>query len=277
MQFLKKVKRFVWVIFTLNQIYDLLLREINRLESSRHLNPLNKFGRKVFSQTDEDGITLEIVRRLGLGPGSLYAEFGVGNGLENNTLVLAASGWRGVWVGGEDLAFEVSKGKRFAYFKEWITRDNIAGLTQNGLKFLGAERFDLISLDLDGNDIYFVEQILSKGLGPKVFIVEYNGKFPPPIKFQIDYDEKHTWRDDDYFGASLSSYVEMFAKHGYRLVCCNSSSGLNAFFVANEFSNRFVDVPAEIEKLYVEPRYFLYQRYGHRSSPKLVAKFLSDN
>jgi hypothetical protein len=33
-------------------------------------------------------------------------EFGVGDGTENNTLVLLSIGWRGAWVGGENLAFD---------------------------------------------------------------------------------------------------------------------------------------------------------------------------
>ena len=70
------------------------------------VNPLNKFGRKVFSQSYEDGITLEIVRRLEIMSSTgTYVELGVGNGLENNTLVLASLGWKGVWIGGESLDF----------------------------------------------------------------------------------------------------------------------------------------------------------------------------
>jgi hypothetical protein len=33
------------------------------------------------------------------------AEFGVSDGMENSTLVLAALGWSGFWVGGEQLKF----------------------------------------------------------------------------------------------------------------------------------------------------------------------------
>ena len=34
-------------------------------------------------------------------------EFGVGNGMENNTLALAALGWTGLWAGSEELAFNL--------------------------------------------------------------------------------------------------------------------------------------------------------------------------
>ena len=47
---------------------------------------------------------------------------------------------------------------------------------------------------------------------PKVFIVEYNAKFFPPIEFIIDYDENHKWTGDDYFGASLTSLEKLFKK-----------------------------------------------------------------
>src|SRR5216117_3899221 len=61
-------------------------------------NPLLKLGRKYFSQNDEDGILLEILRRLGIDNG-VFVELGVGTGLENNTLILLMSGWQGVWLG----------------------------------------------------------------------------------------------------------------------------------------------------------------------------------
>src|SRR6516225_11835412 len=67
----------------------------------QHGNPLNRFGKKCFSQSDEDGITLEILRRIGVLESGVFAEFGVGDGTENNTLILAALGWKGFWVSGE--------------------------------------------------------------------------------------------------------------------------------------------------------------------------------
>jgi hypothetical protein len=51
-------------------------------------------------------------------------EFGVGDGTENNTLILLSIGWRGVWVGGENLAFDPDVNpKRLFYKKEWVSHD----------------------------------------------------------------------------------------------------------------------------------------------------------
>jgi hypothetical protein len=77
-----------------------------------------------------------------------------------------------------------------------------------------------------------------KGILAKLFIVEYNAKFPPPIEFQIDYDPRHTWAHDDYYGASLSSFDRLFSRFGYRLVCCNAHTGANAFFVDADHAER---------------------------------------
>ena len=252
-----------------------LFDQTKRIQQSSK-NPLNRFGKKCFSQTDEDGITLEILRRMDALESGVYVEFGVGDGTENNTLILAALGWKGVWVGNEELAFDLGKtdSNRFAYIKGWVTLENIADSIQKGLAQVHEQAIDVLSFDLDGNDIYFVEKILRSGFKPKLFVVEYNAKFPPPVKFQIQYDPNHQWLGDDYFGASLSSFSELFAQFGYRLVCCNSHTGSNAFFVHEAYADRFADVPTEISDIYVEPRYFLYQDYGHPGSIKTVAQIM---
>lgn len=242
-----------------------------------HSNPLNKFGQKCFSQTDEDGITLEILKRLKCIDKGFFAEYGVGNGTENNTLILKALGWKGFWIGGEDLAFEVKTvNPDFSYIKDWITQDNIVGLSNEGMKNIGEKNSpDVISIDLDGNDIYLVEKLLTMCFYPKLFIVEYNAKFPPPVKWKIDYNPTHIWQGDDYYGASLSSFVDLFEKHGYKLVCCNSHTGCNAFFVRTEYTDAFSDVPKDINDIYVPPRYYLYNKFGHENSLKTVEKLFS--
>ncbi len=64
-------------------------------------NRLERYGFKVYSQCDEDGIIQEIFNRIGL-KSSTFIEFGVGNGLENNTLKLLLEGWSGLRIVGND-------------------------------------------------------------------------------------------------------------------------------------------------------------------------------
>jgi hypothetical protein len=252
-----------------NAVKDLLIRHSMHRLYADHPNPLNKFGRKCFSQTDEDGITLEIVRRLGVKKGT-FAEFGVGDGLENNTIILGALGWRGFWVSADDLAMDIPKSGRLLYIRDWVTLESVSRHTRAGLDFLGADRLDVISLDMDGNDIYFVEDLLKNGFAPKLFIVEYNGKFPPPARFQIAYDPDFSWAMDDYYGAALANFMDLFERHGFRLVCCNSFNGGNAFFVRNDFSHLFGDVPTDINDVYSEICYYMYSSHGHRPCARTV-------
>jgi hypothetical protein len=237
-------------------------------------NPLNRFGAKYFSQTDEDGITLEIIRRLGIKAGT-FAELGVGDGLENNTLILLANGWRGFWIGGQDLVFNHKVNpKRFVFFKAWVSLENLVPLMQQGFQNIATNELDVLSLDLDGNDYYFAKELLKMGTRPKLFILEYNAKFPPPIKWAIEYDANHSWDATDYFGASLASFSDLLAEFSYSLVCCNAATGSNAFFVRNEFLSRFSDVPKNVDDIFVGCRYQLHRQWGHPPSPKTVEQML---
>jgi hypothetical protein len=244
-----------------------------------HPNPITSCGGRVFSQNDEDGITLELLRRVGLS-GGVFAELGVGNGFENNTLVLAAAGWSGFWIGGEELSIDFNPHKvlrlNFTYRKQWIKLSNVVELCKEGLEAIRRPACDLISLDLDGNDYYLAEKLLSSGFLPKIFIVEYNAKFPPPIKFKIAYDDNHRWSEDDYFGASLAEFSDLFEVHGYFLACCNIT-GVNAFFVKNEFKSAFAEIPDRVELIYASPKYYLsgLDCCGHKTSMRTIAKIFS--
>jgi hypothetical protein len=255
------------------KVYNLTLMKAHEEARRNHPNPLARFGRKCFSQTDEDGITIEIVRRLGISKGT-FLEFGVGDGTENNTLILLSMGWSGVWIGGQDLVLDVSDSPRLNFLKNWVTLENVLDLVEQAKKLGRFDNPDIVSLDLDGNDLYFAESMLAVGICPACFIVEYNPKFPPPIQFSIQYASNHIWQGDDYFGASLCSFATLFEKYGYVLVCCNAASGANAFFVKMENTIYFQDVPKKIEQIYSPPNNNLYSRWGHASSIKCLEQII---
>jgi hypothetical protein len=144
---------------------------------------------------------------------------------------------------------------------------------KRGIGKIGTTKVNLVSMDLDGNDFFFVKAILEQGLDPDVFIVEYNGKFPPPIRFTIDYDASYNWSGSDYFGASLQSFVDLFESFGFRLICCNVT-GANAFFVAERHAGLFADVPKETETLFMPPDYNWFVRRGHSPDPRSIEYFL---
>ena len=108
-------------------LYEIELRKEIRRRQIEHPNPFCKFGSFGFSQNDEDGLTIEILKRLGISKGT-FCEFGVGDGTENNTLILLALGWSGVWIGGQDIVLNTSNSSKLKFIKNWITKENILDL-----------------------------------------------------------------------------------------------------------------------------------------------------
>ena len=265
----RKISKKIKKAFGLSGYFDTERAVLTRKRQYEHPNQFVRYGKNCFSQSDEDGLTLEIIKRIGINDG-IFAEFGVGNGTENNTLFLLSLNWKGFWSGGEDIAFDVSKTKRLFFYKKWINQENICSLMDRGMSELDVDDIDLISVDLDGNDLYFCEELLKNGFKPSVFIVEYNAKFPPPIEFCIDYNPSHFWDHTDYFGASLQSFYNMFEKYDYSLICCNAATGANAFFVKNIYLDLFPETPDNIEDIYVDCQYYLVTQYGHKQSVKTI-------
>lgn len=224
----------------------------------RAVSALECFGQKGYSQNDEDGILIEIFRRIGIAHRT-FVEVGVGNGLENNTALWLKQGWRGAWFEGnpqhlrfirDHFAPDIAA-KRLTAFEAIITKENCSALIADA-GFKG--EIDLLSIDVDGNDYYIFEQL--RGLAPRVVVIEYNAKFPPPLRWVIPYDPGFCWDGSDWFGASLEAMNDVFRKKGYCLVGCNVT-GANAFFVRDDLVvNRFYR-PGEVAVHYQPARYFL--------------------
>lgn len=206
----------------------------NSRRSSDPLSP-SGYAYKVYSQSDEDGITAEIFRRIGT-DSRVFVEFGVGDGLENNTVSLLLSGWSGLWIEGDPRLCGVIRGGfpgllgsgRLKLINSFVTPENIDGLIVGSL---ATTQVDLLSVDIDGNDAHVLSHITS--IRPRVVIVEYNAKFGPSIDYCMPYKADHAWRKSDTFGASLKHFERLLGGRGYSLVCCNVV-GTNAFFVRQD-------------------------------------------
>lgn len=234
----------------------------------------------VYSQCDEDGIIRECLRRISENTSlsHTFVEIGCADGLENNTHLLLLDGFKGVWVdGNEEKISSLKKSIGGSVFEKlWIVEamvslDCATLLAQRAKRFLMTESLDFLSLDIDGNDWHVLPHFLSK-LNPKLVCVEYNAKFPPPSRLVMQYNESHSWSGNDYFGASLQSWVDMLAENNYSLVSC-SLNGANAFFVRNDLLDGFSSYPPE--QLYRPPRYYLNEvSKGHAPSISWIKQAL---
>ena len=269
MNIIKKIKNLSFKLFKVINLFPVLFEIFleshyqKRRDISR--NPfLKSFKRySIFSQSDEDSIIDEITKRMGITKGK-FIELGVGNGKQNNTLSLLAQGWKGLWIGNEEIIFKPRKNLKF--INSWITKENINQIISPNLSFFNSEidcknnDIDLLSIDLDGNDYYIWDRILSSGVNPKIVIAEYNGTLGPRANWIMPYQEFNDWksRKDNYFGASFLSLVNLFKKYNYFPVCCNSDTGVNLFLVKENFKIKFKEIQnLQLDDIYESPHYAL--------------------
>ncbi|MCA8922229.1 MAG: FkbM family methyltransferase [Planctomycetes bacterium] len=249
----------------------LVQQELDRLRALPcHSDPrcLVRFGAKVYSQNDEDGILAEVFRRIGT-TNQRFVEIGVEAGLENNTLALLFQGWSGVWVEGHPpYVNQIRKGFQrtidsgaLQVLEAYVNRETVDALIAGACD---VPEIDLLSLDIDGNDLHVFEAI--QCVRPRVVVMEYNAKFPPPIEYGLVYDPDYLWEGDDCFGASLTTLEARMRARGYRLVGCNLT-GSNAFFVRHDLvAGKFLE-PYTAEVHYQPARYHLSGfRAGHPPS-----------
>jgi len=238
----------------------------NLLNSPRYADrrKLNHYEHQVFSQNGEDGILAEIFRRIGA-KDRFFVEFGVGNGLENNTTFLLTQNWRGAWIEGNSQSITEIQSQfrkplqsgQLKLLNSFITAENIDTLF--GQLNIPTE-FDLLSLDIDRNT-YHVWKALSR-YKPRVVAIEYNATYPAGANWISEYNPQRLWNNSMYFGASLKAFEQLGAASGYVLVGCDLS-GINAFFVRNTERLDLFAEPFTAENHYEPPRYWSGRREGH--------------
>jgi hypothetical protein len=195
---------------------------------------LAKYGKKVYSQNDEDGIIEYLFCCIG-STNRFFVEIGVsppwrlgrrldihGSGLECNCRLLTERGWKGIMIDGKQYppSFDVKS--------EFVTAENINPILS---KYRVPHEFDLFSLDVDGND-YWIWKALR--YAPRVVVIEYNPSLAAGESKTIKYDPQFSWARNGctkYYGASLLALKKLGDQKGYTLVYAN---GVNAFFVKSD-------------------------------------------
>ncbi len=182
------------------------------------------------SQNGEDGILKELCFRLGLTRG-YFVEFGVQEPLACNTTIFAREyKWAGLYIECDEEAYAATVDlyedrKDIAVARAFLTTDNIVPIFEN---FDVPIEFDILSVDVDGNDFWFWRALGS--YRPKLVVIEYNGAYCPPGDWVVAYDPNFKWDGSSYFGASLSAIKALGDQLGYSLIG-TESKGINAFFV----------------------------------------------
>jgi hypothetical protein len=178
---------------------------------------LHRHRARHFSQNGEDGVIERLMELIGV-TNRFYVELGTGCGDECNTRYLREKGWSGVML---DCDHENSA---LGLHKEFITAANVDALMA---KYNVPASFDLLSLDIDGND-YWVWKALSSYYRPRVAVIEYNAGVPDNVAVTIPYDPEYHWCGQPNTGQSLLALRNLSITKNYSLVYANAP---NAFLV----------------------------------------------
>jgi hypothetical protein len=246
-------------------VEDYLQKYLYRSEKAADLKWLGSYERQTYSQSGEDGVIEEIFKRIGT-TNKQFVEFGVSQGLENNTAYLLLSGWKGVWLEGS-AKFFASIQKTFAPLiasghltakNAFITAENIEGLFAETKV---PTEPDLLSIDIDGNDYWIWKAIIN--YRPRVIVIEYNAHLGPTQPLVMPYDPKWVWDRGMHFNSSIKAYEQLGKEKGYSLVYCNIV-GNNAFFVRNDLVGDKFSGPFTAENFFQSLKLFLLRpvRYG---------------
>jgi hypothetical protein len=221
------------------------------LRSRRPVRRLDVFERRYSSQFGEDGVIEAILARIGVGQ-RVVVEIGAGDGSENNARrFVERHGWRGI------LFDAASPGEHTGVIPAFFTRENVTELFR---EHDVPDEFDLLSIDIDGND-YWIWKALEPSYRPRVVVIEYNAAHGARKEWVMPYDPLHRWDGSAHYGASLAALNKLGEAKGYRLVGCDSL-GNNAFFVRRELaSGRFAE--RAVEEMY-RPARFGRSRTGHQ-------------
>ncbi len=203
---------------------------------------LGRFGKKVYSQNDEDGIVERILCDLRISTG-YFVEIGVGPpwnstfsqaGLEANCRLLRENGWSGLFIDAREFPPVA------AVATERVTPFNINRLLR---KYAVPEEFDLISIDIDGQDFWVWMNLQVR---PRIVIIEYNASFALQVSCVIPLASHFEWDGTNWFGASLAALDKLAHSRFYNLVYAN---GVNAFFVRSDLISNHADF--RLEEIFV--------------------------
>ena len=192
-------------------------------------NWFDGYAKNVTSQSGEDGI-LQRIFEIIPNNDKFCCEFGAWDGKKysNTYQLIANKGWSGVLIESDQNKFKeldqtfinnsnVKIVNKFVNFSGSDTLDQILEGTDIPLDF------DLLSIDIDGND-YHVWESVAKYV-PKVVVIEFNPSIPDHIEYvqKADPSINH--------GNSALSLVKLANKKGYELVAVTE---LNVIFVKSE-------------------------------------------
>ena len=202
-----------------------------------------------YSQSGEDGI-LEFILSKIQNRDSWCVEFGAldGKHLSNTYHFITNVSYKGVMIEGDPTRYSQLEKNMANEGLDVICINQFVGIDgENKLDAILAKtptpiNFDLLSIDIDGDDYYVWEQF--SNFRPKVVIIEINFRDKPGVRKINISDSPYIWGET---GTSIDSMTELAEKKGYSLI---AQVGSNAVYVDTAYYSLFFRKPIEPMELF---------------------------
>jgi hypothetical protein len=195
------------------------------------INELHTIERwKKYSQAYEECYLHHILKNIE-SKQRFILELGAWDGyhLSNTRWFIENEGYSALLIDGDNHGNEMVR-------EHFITKENVLELLE---KYECYKEFDLFCIDLDGNDLYIIEEVLTK-YRPSVIIAEFNPIFQHGESVVMNYNPNHTWNNDNFYGFSFQAGLDMAKKYGY--TCIFQNDNLNMYFVQNHVLAKSLDI-----------------------------------
>jgi hypothetical protein len=216
-----------------------------------------------FSHANEQSILAKYIEKLlpGDAPRTVV-DIGAGNGVRwSNSYALLLAGWKALGVEADPQKFALLS-KVYGKFpaahasNSLAAPDNICTLLRS---FDIEENFGVLCVDIDGNDYWVLDAILTK-FRPGLVVTEINENIPPPLRFVVKFDPGFQLRHH-FYGYSIAALEDLCQQHNYGIL-------------ELEYNNAFL-APRELRGAQFRDAASVY-REGYLDRPERRERFASN-
>ena len=150
-----------------------------------------------------------------------FVDIGASDGVSSSSTLEFAKmpNWHGLSIEYDDskfskLQYVYRKYKNISLANKKVTPNSIVDILHD---YEVPKNFSFLNIDIDSYDLEVSKSLFQLGYRPDIVSIEINEKIPPPIYFNVKYDQEHFWQGDHFFGCSLTAAVEEFSKFDYLL------------------------------------------------------------
>ena len=225
-----------------------------------------------FSHANEQSILAKYIEKLlpGDRPRTVV-DIGAGNGVRwSNSYALLLAGWKALGVEADPQKFALLS-KVYGKFpaahasNSLASPENICALLRD---FDIEENFGVLCVDIDGNDYWVLDAILTQ-FRPGLVVTEINENIPPPIRFVVKFDPDFQLRHH-FYGYSIAALEDLCQQHNYGILeleynnaflAPRESRGAQFRCAASVYREGYLDRPERSERfasnIDMEPLYSL--------------------